>query len=88
MTKLKQGMLGAEAIEADSRWYVVQMDDVRATAVPDYESVKPMLRRKLEARERAAESLAKICSRRQRWSEYADCELRAMLSFELVGLSP
>ena len=71
MTKLKQGMLGAEAIEADSRWYVVQMDDVRATAVPDYESVKPMLRRKLEAREleRAAESLVKICSRRQRWSE-------------------
>jgi len=61
MTKLKKGMLGADLIEADARWYVVQMDDVRATVVPDYESVKPMLRRMLEAREieRAAESLVK-----------------------------
>jgi parvulin-like peptidyl-prolyl isomerase len=61
MTKLKKGMLGADPIEADARWYVVQMDDVRATVVPDYESVKPMLRRMLEARDiqRAAESLVK-----------------------------
>jgi parvulin-like peptidyl-prolyl isomerase len=61
MTKLKKGMLGAEPIEADGRWYVVQMDDARATVVSDYESVKPMLRRMLEAREieRAAESLVK-----------------------------
>lgn len=61
MIKLKKGMLSADPIEADGRWYVVQMDDVRATVVPDYDSVKPMLRRMLEAREieHAAESLVK-----------------------------
>lgn len=61
MVKLKKGMLTAEPIEADGRWYVVHMDDVRATSIPDYESVKPTLRRMLEAREleRAAEALVK-----------------------------
>jgi peptidyl-prolyl cis-trans isomerase C len=61
MTGMKKGMLAANPIEADGRWYVVQLDDVRATVVPEYESVKPMLRRMLEAREveRAAESLVR-----------------------------
>jgi parvulin-like peptidyl-prolyl isomerase len=61
ITKLKKGMLTADPIEADGRWYVVQIDDVRATVVPGYESVKPTLQRMLEAREveRAAEALVK-----------------------------
>jgi parvulin-like peptidyl-prolyl isomerase len=61
MIKLKKGMLSADPIEASGRWYIVQMDDIRPAVVPDYESVKPMLRRMLEAREveRAAESLIK-----------------------------
>src|SRR5690349_24313117 len=37
MTKLKKGMLSADPIEADGRWYVVQMDDVRPSIVPSYE---------------------------------------------------
>jgi peptidyl-prolyl cis-trans isomerase C len=61
MTRMKKGMLAADPIEADGRWYVVQLDDVRATVVPEYEAAKAMLRRMLEAREieRAAESLVK-----------------------------
>src|SRR4051812_22782782 len=61
MIKLRKGMLSADPIEAGGRWYIVQMDDIRSAIVPDYEAVKPMLRRMLEAREveRAAESLIK-----------------------------
>jgi len=61
VVKLKKGMLAADPIQAAGRWYLVQLDDVRPTIVPDYESVKASLRRMLEAREleRAAETLVK-----------------------------
>jgi len=41
MTGMKKGMLAANPIAADGRWYVVQLDDVRATATEAADAAFP-----------------------------------------------
>jgi len=45
---LPVGALPAEPLAADGRFYLVRVDEVRPTKVPDYATVKPQLRQLLE----------------------------------------
>lgn len=45
---LPVGALPAEPLVADGRFYLVRVDEVRPTKVPDYATVKPQLRQLLE----------------------------------------
>lgn len=48
---LKPGMVSAEPIAWNGTWFVVRMEDTRATQIPEFDKVEPALKRALELKE-------------------------------------
>lgn len=51
LTQLKAGMVSADPIAWQGGWYVVKLDQVRATQIPEFAKVKPTLQRMLAQKE-------------------------------------
>jgi hypothetical protein len=51
LLRLRPGMVAAEPVAHEGTWYVVRLDAVRPTAVPDYAQVRTHIRQTLERRE-------------------------------------
>jgi peptidyl-prolyl cis-trans isomerase C len=51
VTQLKLGMVNAEPISWNGRFYLVKVDESRATQIPQYDQVKPALARLLQQKE-------------------------------------
>lgn len=47
LTQLKAGMVSADAIAWQGSWYVLKLDQVRATQIPEFDKVKPTLTKML-----------------------------------------
>jgi peptidyl-prolyl cis-trans isomerase C len=60
LVKLTPGMVSAAPIQWNGAYYLLQLDEVRATQIPQFEQVKPALTRALQQREleRASAALA------------------------------
>lgn len=48
---LKPGMVTAQPVHWQNAWYVVKVDEVRPTVIPDFEKVKPALKQTLVQKE-------------------------------------
>jgi hypothetical protein len=66
LAQLRPGMVAAEPIAHEGTWYVIRLDAVRSTAVPDYAQVRTHIRQMLERREveRAAAAFVASLMRR------------------------
>jgi len=49
--RLRPGMVAAEPVAHEGTWYVIRLDAVRPTAVPDYTQARTHIRQMLERRE-------------------------------------
>jgi len=48
LTKLPQGGVSAAPIVVDGKFYLLRADQIRPTQIPQYDAIKPVLRRQLE----------------------------------------
>jgi peptidyl-prolyl cis-trans isomerase C len=48
---LKSGMVTAQPVQWQNAWYIIKIDEVRPTRIPDFEKVKPTLKQALVQRE-------------------------------------
>lgn len=48
---LKPGMVTAQPVQWQNTWYIVKVDEVRPTQIPDFEKVKPALKQSLVQKE-------------------------------------
>jgi hypothetical protein len=62
LLRLSPGMVAAEPIAHEGTWYVVRLDAVRSTAVPDYAQARTHIRQMLERREAERAAAAFVAS--------------------------